>query len=198
MVNDLILKLNDQQYSRYAAYLSHVNFIDKNFHSKEFSDPKIIEFGGSNFFIKNIFNHTNYDVVDNYPVVDLHDLSKFNADFYDFVILDEILEHVARPWLAVKEVYKILKVGGCLICSTPFLIAEHKCPNDYWRFTKEGLSELLSDFETLEVSSWGNAKSACYLLDDMMVSTQKAKEDGVFDLTNQDKYPVTVWGYAWK
>lgn len=181
-------------------YLSHINFIAKNFHARleELSNPKIIEFGGSNSFIKNIFNHISYEVSDNYPIVDLHDLSKFSSNSYDFVILDEILEHVAQPWLAVKEVYKILKIGGCLICSTPFLIAEHKCPNDYWRFTKEGLTELLSDFERLEINSWGNAKSVCYLLDDMMASVQKAKEDGVFDLTNHDKYPITVWCYAWK
>ncbi|NES22689.1 MAG: class I SAM-dependent methyltransferase [Symploca sp. SIO3E6] len=145
-----------------------------------------------------MFNHKNYEIADNYPVVDLHNLYEFNTDLYDFVILDEILEHVARPWISIKEVYRILKVGGCLICSVPFLIAEHKCPNDYWRFTKEGLSELLSDFELIEVNSWGNAKSVSYLLDDMMVSTWKAKQDGCFDLTNQEKYPITVWGYAWK
>jgi SAM-dependent methyltransferase len=198
MIEDLISELDTCQYSRYAAYVAHIDFIAKNFHDKQFLEPKIIEFGGSNSFVKNIFNHASYEIADNYPVVDLHDLSKFNTGFYDFVILDEILEHVARPWIAIKEVHRILKVGGCLLCSVPFLIAEHKCPNDYWRFTKEGLSELLSDFRDVEVNSWGNAKSVSYLLDDMMVSTRRAKQDGWFDLSNQAKYPITVWGYAWK
>jgi SAM-dependent methyltransferase len=178
-LEELVSKLEEQQYSRYAMYLSHIQFITKNFHSKNWINPKMIEFGGSNYFIKDIFAHPNYEIVDNYPIIDLHDLSNFKPNCYDFVILDEVLEHIARPWIAIKEVYRILKIGGCLICSSPFLIAKHKCPNDYWRFTKEGFYELLSDFESVEVHSWGNSLSVCYLLNDMMASTRKAKKDKI-------------------
>src|SRR5215216_6770186 len=122
--------LEDCQYTRYVMYLNHMDFVSSEFHSRCWIDPKIIEFGGSNHFIKNLFDHSNYRIAPNYPEVDLHDLGDFPGNVYDFVVLDEVMEHVERPHVAIGEVWRILKPGGCLMTSSPFLIAVHKCPND--------------------------------------------------------------------
>ena len=131
------------QYSRCALYLSHRDFYADHLAPRLSDGLRAIEFGGSNGFIKNLFDGVAYEVAPNAPTVDVQDLSDYPADAYDFVVLDEILEHVARPWVAVHEVHRILKPGGCLITSSPFMIAEHKVPMDYWRFTKDGLRVLL-------------------------------------------------------
>lgn len=187
-----------QQYSRAAMYLSHAHFIEQHVTSSSISDLKLIEFGGSNGFIRELFNSPCYEIAENAPTVDLHDLSTYKANYYDYVILDEILEHVERPWEAVHQIFRILKKGGCLITSSPFMIAEHKVPLDYWRFTKDGLRVLLADFSVVESYSWGNPSSVTYLMKSMMVSIQQAINDEQFDLTNIDKYAISVWAYAWK
>lgn len=188
----------DQQYSRAAMYISHARFLDKHLRGKQDSDLKIIEFGGSNGFIKTLFNMSSYEVAPNVPFVDIHDLSAYPRNHYDFVILDEILEHVEKPWVAIEEIHQILKPGGCLITSSPFLIAVHKVPNDYWRFTKDGIAVLLEKFETVETHSWGNSSAATYLMKGMMVSVTDAINAGQFDLSNTEKFAISVWAYAWK
>lgn len=195
---DLPAEVLSHQYTRCAMYLSHLRFYADHVAPRAGGDLRAIEFGGSNGFIQDLFQAVDYEVAPNAPAVDVQDLSMYPAACYDFVVLDEILEHVARPWVAVPEIHRILKPGGCLITSSPFMIAEHKVPFDYWRFTKDGLRVLLESFERVETFSWGNPASVTYLMNGMMVSTQEAIEAGVFDLTDVEKYAISVWAYAWK
>lgn len=192
------VQLRDEQYTRCAAYLSHLRFVAEHVRPSLGRNWKAIEFGGSNGFIASIMEGVDYEIAPNAPDVDVQELSMYPADTYDIVVLDEILEHVERPWRAVEEVRRLLKPGGCLIVSTPFLIAEHRMPKDYWRFTKDGVRVILEQYSRVDVFSWGNPASVAYLLDSMMVSTQDAIDAGVFDLTDVEKYAISVWAYAWK
>lgn len=190
--------LLDQQYSRCALYLSHLTFATEHIEPRIPKGIKAVEFGGSNGFIAGLFAGADYEVAPNAPAVDVQDLAAYGSDVYDFVVLDEILEHVERPWIAVEEVRRILKPGGCLITSSPFMIAEHKVPLDYWRFTKDGLRVLLHNYSRVDTFSWGNQGSVTYLMNGMMVSTRNAIAAGAFDLTDVEKYAIDVWAYAWK
>ena len=190
--------LESQQFSRYVMYLSHIDFVDAWFHAKSYTNEKIIEFGGSNQFVKTVFNSQHYEIAGNYPGVDIQNLEEQENEYYDFVILDEILEHVKNPQMAISEVYRILKMGGWLITSSPFLVRIHKCPSDYWRFSEEGLASLLSCFSEVELNSWGNKKAVEIILDNIMISIMDARRHKDFSLVNNKRFPVTVWAYARK
>ena len=180
-------------------YLDIMAFVDREFHSKQLIEPRIIEFGGSNSFIEKVFKHPNYEIAKNYPVVDIQDLSKFQPDHYDFVILDQVLEHIANPDKAIHEVYRVLKRGGWLINTTPFLVQVHSSPHDYWRFTKEGMEVLLTEFSKVIVKSWGNKETAIYHLKiGSWPTTKEIRESGLFNLENQDNYPYVIWSYSRK
>jgi SAM-dependent methyltransferase len=186
-----------QQYTRAAMYLSHQAFIRGRLRERHPS-PRVVEFGGSNGYIRSLFGPCDYEVAPNVPVVDVQDLGAYPEQHYDVVVLDEILEHVERPWVAVDQIHRILRPGGCLLTSSPFMIAEHKVPMDYWRFTKDGLRVLLRSFSDVEVHSWGNPQSVTYIMNGMMVTSQQAIQDGAFDLTDVEKFAISVWAYAWK
>jgi SAM-dependent methyltransferase len=62
---------------------------------------------------------------------------------FDLVITQEVLEHVKSPQRAVNEIYRVLKPNGTAYIQLPFIIGFHPCPNDYWRFTREGIIELV-------------------------------------------------------
>lgn len=65
----------------------------------------------------------------------------------------EMLEHDDRMWNSVKEFYRVLKPGGfCLITTVGINFKKHDYPADYWRFTKEGLSNLMESagFKTVD------------------------------------------------
>jgi len=188
----------DYQYTRCALYLSHIEHYESRIVPRLDEGLKAIEFGGSNGFIQELFFGVDYQIAPNAPEVDIQDLSDYPDDHYDFVILDEILEHVPKPWVAVEEVRRILKPGGTLITSTPFMIAVHKVPEDYWRFTKDAMRVLLDQYATVETHSWGNKDSVTFVMKGMMVTTREAIDAGAFDLTNVEKYAIDVWAYATK
>jgi SAM-dependent methyltransferase len=72
---------------------------------------------------------------------------------FDLVVTQEVLEHVKSPRNAVIEIHRVLKQGGKAYIQLPFVIGYHPCPADYWRFTHEGLAELVrcADFEVLDL-----------------------------------------------
>jgi len=54
---------------------------------------------------------------------------------YDGVILCEVLEHLSDPYTVINECIRILKPGGNLIITTPFLSGIHADPYDFQRWT---------------------------------------------------------------
>jgi 2-polyprenyl-3-methyl-5-hydroxy-6-metoxy-1,4-benzoquinol methylase len=71
------------------------------------------------------------------------DISPVPDAAYDTVLCSEVLEHVADPGAALAEIGRVLKPGGRLVLTTPFLGRLHDEPHDYYRFTKHGLATLL-------------------------------------------------------
>jgi GT2 family glycosyltransferase/SAM-dependent methyltransferase len=83
--------------------------------------------------------------------------SPFSPERFGTVVCLETLEHVKHPWLAAGEAYRILKPGGLLLVSVPFMFPVHSFPDDYWRMTAKGLEVLLSTagFEEIRSSDSG-------------------------------------------
>lgn len=76
-----------------------------------------------------------------------------NNGSVNVVLSGQCLEHVARPWLLVKEIARILDPGGHCFLTTPAKMHLHAYPQDYWRILPEGMRVLLEDagFEAKEV-----------------------------------------------
>lgn len=91
-------------------------------------------------------------------VLDLHEIKLENATA-GTVLLYDTLEHVEFPSRALDEVYRILHPDGFVVVTTPFAFPIHSYPNDYWRFTPEGLRSLLHSFGTVHVDAVGDALS---------------------------------------
>lgn len=76
-------------------------------------------------------------------VGDIQSMPQVPSARYDTVLCSEVLEHIARPDVALAEIHRVLRPAGCMILSVPFLSRLHEEPHDYWRFTEHGLRELL-------------------------------------------------------
>jgi SAM-dependent methyltransferase len=61
----------------------------------------------------------------------------------DSAILFEVLEHCQNPHIVINEAFRVLKPGGVLLFSTPFLYQLHGVPHDYQRLTPWGTQSLL-------------------------------------------------------
>jgi len=61
----------------------------------------------------------------------------------DGILCTQVLEHVTSPENLLMEMARILKPGGKLILTAPFLWEEHEVPYDFYRFSHYGLKRLL-------------------------------------------------------
>ena len=62
---------------------------------------------------------------------------------FDAVLCNQVLEHVFNPNEFVAEMYRVLKPGGRLILTVPFVWDEHEQPVDYARYSSFGLRALI-------------------------------------------------------
>jgi len=84
-------------------------------------------------------------------VVDVCAMDNFKDAFFDVVIMVEVLEHVHSPADAISEICRVLRRGGTLLLTVPFIFEIHDQPNDYYRFTKYGLERVLSEFSAVSI-----------------------------------------------
>lgn len=72
----------------------------------------------------------------------------------DTVIATELMEHLSSPDVFLAEAERVLRVGGYLILSVPFMEPLHEEPRDYYRFTPYSLKYLLSQHGFLIQRLW--------------------------------------------
>jgi SAM-dependent methyltransferase len=98
-------------------------------------------------------------------VADAQDLHMVDNDSVDFVATVSTLEHVRHPDKAVAEIYRILKPGGLMYVSIPFVFAFHGDPDDFYRFSHHGIRILCENFEIIDSGfNRGPASTMCDLL----------------------------------
>ena len=81
------------------------------------------------------------------PGLDLLSLAAplpFGPASFDTVLCTQVLEHVYDVEAAVSEIARILKPGGRVIITVPFLYPTHEAPYDFWRTTHWGLRSVLT------------------------------------------------------
>lgn len=60
----------------------------------------------------------------------------FKDNEFDALIYSEVLEHVGDLTMAISEMRRVVKNGGFVFCSSPFMFPEHGIPYDFQRLTK--------------------------------------------------------------
>jgi len=132
-----------------------------------------------------------------YPEYDLCQ-APYQTEFCDLLILEQVLEHVRRPHRAVANALAMLRPGGRLLVNTPFLLKFHPCPQDFYRWTEEGLHALLEDagFTAIATASWGNRQ--CLAADMQPGMAWTYYDPAAHSLENESQFPIVVWAFAQK
>ena len=126
-----------------------------------------------------------------YPAFDLCAPTEVPGQ-YDLVICEQVLEHVADPLRAVSTLRELCRDDGHVLVSTPFLLRLHGSPDDFWRFTPNGLATLLKSqgLVPLWVRSWGNRRVVVGNL--RRWRTYRPWHS----LKNDPQTPIVVWALA--
>ena len=78
-------------------------------------------------------------------VGDLHALPADWSGRYDSFLAIAVWEHLERPWIAAKEVERILAPGGTFLVVTHQTFPIHGYPSDFFRFSREALRLMFED-----------------------------------------------------
>jgi SAM-dependent methyltransferase len=116
---------------------------------------RVLDAGAGEAPYRELFSHADYVTSDwahsPHPggreadvVAPLDRLPLDDASF-DAVVSTEVLEHVSRPGVVLRELHRVLVPGGRLWVTVPFVGALHEEPYDFYRYTRFGLESLLSD-----------------------------------------------------
>jgi SAM-dependent methyltransferase len=79
------------------------------------------------------------------------------------VLCLSVLEHVDDPFAAMREMRRVLRVGGLLVLHVPFLYPYHAQPGyygDFFRFTEEGVRVLGRAFSRCDLEPTGGRLAA--------------------------------------
>lgn len=102
----------------------------------------------------------------------------FPDQTFDTILCTQVLEHVFEQQKMINEAYRVLKPGGKLILTVPFVWPLHEEPYDFFRVSKYGLRSLMetSGFHVQELKANGGKWAATLqLLNHTVHSTFKYK-----------------------
>lgn len=92
-------------------------------------------------------------------IIDAHSIPLADCSV-DGVILQAVLEHVIDPVRVISEVHRVLKYGGLIYASTPFMQQVHFRQYDFTRFTYLGHRRLLREFTEIESGAFAGSAVA--------------------------------------
>jgi SAM-dependent methyltransferase len=91
-----------------------------------------------------------------YPKSQLYSFPISN-NTYDIVLSGQVIEHVAKVWVWMKELARITKAGGLVITINPISWPYHEAPIDCWRIYPEGMKAISEDAGlSVEKVFWGS------------------------------------------
>jgi SAM-dependent methyltransferase len=64
---------------------------------------------------------------------------------YDAVVAANVLEHVRKPWVWMRELSRVVRPGGYIVTVNPVSWPYHEAPIDCWRVFPDGMEALLDD-----------------------------------------------------
>ena len=120
------------------------------------NNDKLILDCGAGWRLEYYDNVVNFEIVgyDTTDVLGVGEKLPFIDNAFDAVVSLSVLEHVKDPFQCAREITRVLKPGGTLICSVPFLQPFHAYPHHYYNMTSKGLENLFSeqfDIDSIEV-----------------------------------------------
>jgi len=114
----------------------------------------VLDAGAGSQPYRALFSHCVYEAADFEKVDKCYAESTYVCDLaalpledgrFDAIVLNQVMEHLSDPISVLRELYRVLKPGGRMICTAPLFYEEHEQPYDFFRYTQFAWRKLMSD-----------------------------------------------------
>jgi SAM-dependent methyltransferase len=130
---------------------------------------RMMDFGCGSKPYRELFNVREYVGVDYYNEGHPHDQEQIDVFYdgktiplpdhhFDSVLSSEVFEHIFNLDEILKEINRVMNANGHLLITCPFVWNEHEVPNDYARYSRFALEDILRKhgFEIVDWNKSGN------------------------------------------
>jgi len=97
-------------------------------------------------------------------IADAHELP-FGGNSLDGLVVKNVFEHLRDPVTVREELRRVIKPDGKIYAKVPFMQPFHAVPDDYQRYSRNGLREFFKEFRILDEGiSVGPSSAISWLL----------------------------------
>jgi len=157
-----------------GVFINPFYFIRRGLHkgvisNKGYLKGRLLDFGCGSKPYKNFFDVQEYIGLDieesghlyKYEGVDVYYDGKeipFQDGHFDSIFSSEVFEHIFNLEEILTELHRVLKPGGYMLVTLPFVWEEHEIPYDFARYTSFGIEYLLkkNGFEIIVIHKTTN------------------------------------------
>lgn len=112
---------------------------------------------GKEFINVDVFPFPEVDIVSDATTL------PFKDGTIDGAVSESVFEHVADAHLIAREMVRVVKPGGYIYVSAPFIHPYHTSPDDFNRWTLSGLKHMFKDLDIVEAGVRSGPWSALLL-----------------------------------
>ena len=118
-----------------------------------------------------------------YTVDLVEGIGELPENHFALAICCSVMEHVARPWKMAENITRLVRPGGRLYISVPWVWRYHPYPDDYYRFSFRGIMQLFPEFDWAHIYYSTTArgeflmvKESCLGIDHLMSPNRESPE----------------------
>jgi SAM-dependent methyltransferase len=178
-------KFNPEMWSNWRV--QNLDFIKKRVRSGGLiidigSGPGVFNsfFEGCTIIGVDFTSHRNVNIVTN-----LENELPLQSNCADVILMLNFLEHSYTPMVALKSAARVLKPGGKIFITVPFLMSTHQEPHDYHRYTNFCLTRMLQ--------SNGFVVEEIEAADDIITFSSLAERFFRYHIGNGNRFAKLIW-----